>query len=41
MYEGYGYDFGFLGVRNIQINIEPTKASTGRYIDSNTQSRKL
>ena len=31
-YEGYGYDFEFLGLRNIQIIIEPTKASIGRYI---------
>ena len=33
IYEGYGYDFEFLGLRSIQINIEPTKASIGSYID--------
>ena len=33
IYEGYGYDFEFLGLRGIQINIEPTKAPIGSYID--------
>ena len=33
IYEGYSYDFEFLGLRSIQINIEPTKASIGSYID--------
>ena len=33
IYEVYGYDFEFLGLRSIQINIEPTKASIGSYID--------
>ena len=33
IYKGYGYDFEFLGIRSIQINIEPTKASIGSYID--------
>ena len=33
IYEGYGYDFEFLGLRSIQINIERTKASIGSYID--------
>ena len=33
IYQGYGYDFEFLGLRSIQINIEPTKASIGSYID--------
>ena len=33
IYEGYGYDFEFLGLRSIQLNIEPTKASIGNYID--------
>ena len=33
IYEGYGYDFAFLGLRSIKINIEPTKASFGSYID--------
>ena len=32
-YEGYGYDFEFLGIRSIQLNIEPTKASFGTHID--------
>ena len=32
-YENYGYDFEFLGIRSIQLNIEPTKASIGSYID--------
>ena len=32
-YECYGYDFEFLGIRSIQLNIEPTKASIGSYID--------
>ena len=33
IYEGFGYDFDFLGIRSIQLNIEPTKASIGSYID--------
>ena len=33
IYEGYGYDFEFLRVRSIQLNIEPTKAPIGSYID--------
>ena len=33
MYEGYGYGLEFLGLGSIQINIEPTKASIGSYID--------
>ena len=33
IYKGYGYDFEFLGIRSIQLNIEPTKASIGSYID--------
>ena len=32
-YERYGYDFEFLGMRSIQLNIEPTKASIGTHID--------
>ena len=32
-YESYGYDFKFLGIRSIQLNIEPTKASIGTHID--------
>ena len=31
VYEGYGYDFEFFGLRSIQINNEPTKASIGSY----------
>ena len=33
IYEVYGHDFELLGLRSIQINIEPTKASIGSYID--------
>ena len=33
IYGGYGYDFEFFGLRSTQINIEPTKASIGSYID--------
>ena len=33
IYEGYGYDFEFLGLRSIQLYIEPTKASIGTHID--------
>ena len=33
IYEGYGYDFEFLGIRSIQLNIEPTKASIVTHID--------
>ena len=33
IYEGYGSAFDFLGLRSIQINIEPTIASVGSYID--------
>ena len=33
IYEGYGYDFEFLGLRSTQINTEPTKASIGSYKD--------
>ena len=33
IFEGYGYDFEFLGIRSIQLNIEPTKASIGSFID--------
>ena len=41
MYEGYGYDFEFLGLRGIQIKIEPTKASIGSYIDLRPFSKVL
>ena len=33
IYKSYGYDFEFLGIRSIQLNIESTKASIGSYID--------
>ena len=33
IYEGYRYDFEFLGLRSIPLNIEPTKTSIGSYID--------
>ena len=33
VYEVYGYDFEFLGLRSIQTNIGPTKGSIGTYID--------
>ena len=33
IYEGYGYDCEFLGITNFQLNIEPTKASIGSFID--------
>ena len=33
IYEVYGYDFEFLGLRSIQLNIEPTKASIGTLTD--------
>ena len=33
IYESYGYDFEFLGLRSIEIKKEPTKASFGSYID--------
>ena len=32
-YEGYGYDFEFLGIRSIQLNNEPTIAPIGSHID--------
>ena len=41
IYEGYGYDFDFLGLRSIQINFEPTKASIGSYIDLPPISKTL
>ena len=41
IYEGYGYDFDFLGLRSIQINIEPTKASIGSYFDLPPISKTL
>ena len=41
IYEGYGYDFEFLGLRSILINIEPTKASIGSYIDLPPISKTL
>ena len=40
-YEGYDYDFPFLGIRSIQLNIEPTKASIGTRIDLPADLRTL
>ena len=33
IYEGYGYDYEFLGITDIQLNIERTKPSLGSYIE--------
>ena len=33
IYEGYGYDFEFLGIRSFQLKTEPIKASFGIHID--------
>ena len=41
MYEGCGYDFEFLGLRSIQTNIDPTKASIVSYIDLPAISKTL
>ena len=32
-YEGYGYDYEFLGITDIQLNIERSKPSLGSYIE--------
>ena len=32
-YEGYGYDYEFLGITDIQLNIERTKPSLGLYVE--------
>ena len=32
-YEGYGYDYEFLAITDIQLNIERTKPSLGSYIE--------
>ena len=40
-YERYGHEFEFLGLRKVQINIEPTKASFGSYIDLPPISKTL
>ena len=32
-YEGYGYDYEFLGITDIQLNIEKTKRSLGSYVE--------
>ena len=32
-YEGYDYDYEFLGIADIQLNIERTKPSLGSYIE--------
>ena len=41
IYEGYGYDFQFLGLRSIQLNFEPTKAYIGSHIDLPLISKTL
>ena len=41
IYEGYGYDFEFLGIRSIQLNIEPTEASIGTHIDLQAHLKKF
>ena len=41
IYEGYSYDFEFLGLRSIQIHIGPTKAAIGSYIDLPPISKTL
>ena len=32
-YEGYGYDYEFLGITDVQLNIERSKPSLGSYIE--------
>ena len=32
-YEGYGYDYEFIGITDMQINIQRTKPSLGSYIE--------
>ena len=32
-YEGYGYDYEFLGIIDIQLSIQRTKPSLGSYIE--------
>ena len=32
-YEGYGYDYEFIGIADMQINIERTKPSLGSYTE--------
>ena len=32
-YEGYGYDYEFIGIKDMQINIERTKPSLGSYTE--------
>ena len=32
-YEGYGYDYEFIGITDMQINIERTKPSLGSYTE--------
>ena len=32
-YKGYGYDYEFLGISDIQLNIERTKLSLGLYVE--------
>ena len=38
-YQGYGYDYEFLGITDIQLNIERTKPSLGSYIKLPTNLR--
>ena len=33
MYEGYGYDYKFIGITDMQISIEKTKPSIGSYTE--------
>ena len=32
-YEGYGYDYEFIGISDVQLNIERTKPSLGSYTE--------
>ena len=32
-YEGYGYDYDFIGISDVQLNIERTKPSLGSYTE--------
>ena len=41
IYEGHGYNFECLGLRIIQLKIEPTKTSIVRYIDLPPDYQKL
>ena len=39
LYEGYGYDYEFLGISDMQLNIERTKPSLGSYTELPARSR--